>query len=186
MMETYWHSKCAKDFAYRNAKHDGRAVLLFYKSTLLIRFGGWLLGHGNPIHHTSLLYYNLSAGVCERELCEAGKTFYLVHTPDFLEGVEGALVLPPSIECALPSLHFGQVRMTWRSLLRSGIDHTFPPISRALASAILRVFGDDPTPITCSGYVLHLLTGTTDPHELTIPPHILPLLLANYYDLPRR
>jgi hypothetical protein len=122
----------------------------------------------------------------ERELTHEGQVILPIYKAADLYDAEGLVILPNTydardIRTTFPS----SLRMSWRSLLRSGVEHTLPPWSAFLARAILRVFGDDPTPITCSGYVLHLLTGTTDPHELTIPPHVLPLLLSNYYDVPR-
>lgn len=163
--------------AYDAVKDDHYTLILFCTPDSRIRWWAKLFGHHHPIHHVSLLWYSVVAGeVIETELTHEGASHSPIYYPESLDDIEEVLLLPRyyRIHC------YPYARMTWRSLLRSGVDHTFPPLTKLLARAILRVSGEDkPTPMTCSGYVLHSLTGTTDPRNLTIPPHTLKEILSH-------
>lgn len=175
-----------------DAARKGNIVVLYNKARPVIQWLAYLLGHEHDVHHTSLLYVHPTLDqVVERELTDTSQTILPVYDDAFLHDTVGALVLPkwwgtgPTHNKELRSDFSNNLRITWRSLLRSGVEHTLPPWSAFLARAILRVFGDDDVPMTCSGYVYHLLTGNTNPHSLLVPPHILYFILQYEDVLPR-
>ena len=172
------------------------AVIAFNKPDRRIRFWAWVLGHKGSVSHTSFLNWDKDrTAILEHELTHDGRVTYYGITVDELTDIEGVYVLPHNLIAKLYEVYLNNIlhtlphhlRITWRSLLRSGVEYTLPPWSAWLGRAILRVFGDDPLPVTCSGYVYYLLTGSSEPDDRLLPPHLLiPALHAVTNDLPNR
>ena len=173
------------------------SVIAFNKPDWRIRLWAWILWHKGNVSHTSLLHWEgLMAKVVEHELTHEGQTVYYNVTVEDLPDIEGVYVIPHQLKKKLDTVWDVNTHqhalpynlsITWRSLLRSGVEYTLPIWSAWLGRAILRVFGDDPLPVTCSGYVYYLLTGSTEPSDLLIPPHLLiPALHSVTNDLPNR
>jgi hypothetical protein len=191
MIDIYFDPDTARTLAF-SAAGQGNIVVLYNKARPVIQWLARLLGHEHEVHHTSLLYLHPKLNVVvERELTDGGQTMLPVYNDSFLHDTVGSMVLPkwwgtgPTHHKEICTDFTSNLTITWRSLLRSGVEHTLPPWSAFLARAILRVFGDDPTPMTCSGYVYHLLTGNTNPHSLLLPPHLLYFILQYEDVLPR-